>query len=282
MESMAPALPPHAAPPAGAVPCLHCGYDLRGSPQDGRCPECAAPVRRSLVPTDELRHAPARWLRSLSWGTRLVLAMLVAPFAFEQLRSDSLAQKSIQTYTSFYTLFSALFLSGAWLLTRPQARFGPSGPALRWSLRLVSAAPLVSSVLTHVALYLSLRMGSSGLFRVAQLVWIIVTPLPLLLFLHLRGLALRVLNPSLAEHCAIVGVATSAFFCLAQVMVYGGVTPPLLELAATVGMILFYLWALYLLVRFSIAFHRAWKASVTAWGAAGTDDAPATTKPYAE
>jgi hypothetical protein len=234
-----------------------------------------------MVPSDELRHAPARWLASLSWGTRLILTTVAARYVFERLRPDWLPQKSVQAYNSVYTLLWAVFLAGVWLLTRPQQRFNPSGAALRWSLRVMSAGTLASSVLTHVALYVSLLTGSSGLYRYTYFVWLIAAPVPLLLFLHLRGLALRVLNPSLAEHCAIVGVGASAFFCLVQATMYRSWIPVVFELAAPIGLVLFYLWSLYLLVRFSIAFHRAWKASVAAWGAAGTVGAPAATEPHA-
>jgi hypothetical protein len=30
------------------VPCLRCGYNLRGLKIDGLCPECGAPIARSL------------------------------------------------------------------------------------------------------------------------------------------------------------------------------------------------------------------------------------------
>ena len=30
------------------VPCLNCGYNLRGLEEDGQCPECGVPIERSL------------------------------------------------------------------------------------------------------------------------------------------------------------------------------------------------------------------------------------------
>ncbi len=30
------------------APCVHCGYDLRGLPANGRCPECGTAIARSI------------------------------------------------------------------------------------------------------------------------------------------------------------------------------------------------------------------------------------------
>src|SRR5215211_1304756 len=65
---------------AGAVPepaapcCLRCGYDLRGQPAQGRCPECGLPVRNSTAAPDELRLAPPRWLGLITCGAALLVA----------------------------------------------------------------------------------------------------------------------------------------------------------------------------------------------------------------
>ena len=78
---------------------------------------------------------------------------------------------------------------------------------------------------------------------------------------------------SLAEHCAIVGIGGSAAFGFAAVVSHWGTGGAALEMVATVGLSLFYLWSLYLLVRFVFAFRRAWKASVIAWGTGETNPA---------
>jgi hypothetical protein len=90
-------------------------------------------------------------------------------------------------------------------------------------------------------------------------------PFPALLFFHLRRLARRVLNPSLAEHCAIVGVGGSLSLAVGMAGMFVRI-PTALEFAAAVGTMLFFLWTLYLMVRFAIAFHRAHRASAAAWG----------------
>lgn len=46
-----PASAPEVLPPTASVPCVGCGYELRGLASDALCPECARPVRlsRALV-----------------------------------------------------------------------------------------------------------------------------------------------------------------------------------------------------------------------------------------
>src|SRR5438876_719044 len=52
--------------------CLGCGYNLRTLPEDAVCPECAQPVRRSLV-GEQLTFAAPHWVRRLARGATLML-----------------------------------------------------------------------------------------------------------------------------------------------------------------------------------------------------------------
>src|SRR4051794_20030737 len=54
------------------VPCLKCGYNLRGLAASGLCPECAEPIARSLDVYRKLATMP-----QIVWA-RFVLAGLVA------------------------------------------------------------------------------------------------------------------------------------------------------------------------------------------------------------
>ncbi len=53
------------------VPCAPCGYDLRGLPADGRCPECGREIRCSLSP-DRLMFADGAWLADLKRALALL------------------------------------------------------------------------------------------------------------------------------------------------------------------------------------------------------------------
>ncbi|MGB0716415.1 MAG: hypothetical protein ACPGXK_11080 [Phycisphaerae bacterium] len=54
------------------VLCRYCGYNLRGLPIDGRCPECNADVNQSFH-TDLLRYANVDWLRRIKFGIDLMI-----------------------------------------------------------------------------------------------------------------------------------------------------------------------------------------------------------------
>ncbi len=59
--------------------CVACGYNLRTQPAAGVCPECATPVQRSLE-RNLLRFASPDWVRTLAWGTLLLLIALGVQF----------------------------------------------------------------------------------------------------------------------------------------------------------------------------------------------------------
>jgi len=105
-------------------------------------------------------------------------------------------------------------------------------------------------------------------------------PLPLLLFCRLRNLAKRARSAHLAEHCMIVGAGASlSLLYVAFVWVlttngdewfgtwWTGRSQVLLVLELILGVLacLFFLWAVYLLVRFSIAFWMAGRKLRRKW-----------------
>ncbi len=58
------------------LPCVRCGYQLRGLPVSGKCPECGGEVRRSLM-GDLLMFADAGYVRVLLIGAVLAEAGIV-------------------------------------------------------------------------------------------------------------------------------------------------------------------------------------------------------------
>ena len=49
------------------LPCIHCGYNLRGLATDGRCPECGTSIARSIH-GDLLSWADPLWLKRIDRG----------------------------------------------------------------------------------------------------------------------------------------------------------------------------------------------------------------------
>jgi predicted Zn-ribbon and HTH transcriptional regulator len=82
-------LQPYDEPAATAMtdtprPCANCGYDLRGLPQSGTCPECGQPivqVRGVRMKEPPLGHAPRSYLALLSLGLVLMACGWVARWA---------------------------------------------------------------------------------------------------------------------------------------------------------------------------------------------------------
>jgi hypothetical protein len=78
-----PVIPPVGAPPRAPdlsredVPCLNCGYNLRGLTRDGACPECGTPVQRSLQGNLFIFSAP-EYLRALVMGLVCILVAVLA------------------------------------------------------------------------------------------------------------------------------------------------------------------------------------------------------------
>jgi hypothetical protein len=60
------------------VTCVACGYNLRGLADDGKCPECATPIARSIG-GNSLRNADRDWLKSVHRGAGLVYWSCVLP-----------------------------------------------------------------------------------------------------------------------------------------------------------------------------------------------------------
>jgi uncharacterized membrane protein len=56
------------------LPCVKCGYDLRGSDPEGTCPECGAPNANSLI-ADPLWLADSGWAFKIAEGCRWLNCM---------------------------------------------------------------------------------------------------------------------------------------------------------------------------------------------------------------
>jgi hypothetical protein len=219
-------------------------------------------VALSLTPGDELWHAPPAWLAALAWGAWLVTGALALNFPVGRAVWQR-AVRSVELTAAIDIATAVAFAAGVWMQTLPQPRFGP--PGRRWLLRALVLSPLV-----HVTVnYLFSRGGAGGpsglsprglaLFAVMAC----VVPIPALLFLHLRHLALRMGRPRMADHCKVVSIgATASLAGIAWVQIV--TAPAVAELASAAGLV-FYLWSLFLLTRFAVAFGGARRRSAAAW-----------------
>jgi hypothetical protein len=223
--------------------CLRCNYNLHGLPDAGNCPECGLAVARSAdAAGGELRHAPPGWLASLSWGSRLVLLTPLAGYVYAAYVVPNLARMmSLEAYFGVPAALDLAFAAGLWLLTRPQPRHARRHRAWRWALRLLALVPVAQTISVYL-----LMAGRAPAFLRNHQDWAILglVPMPALLFLHLRRLALRVPSRSLAEHCAIVAALGTACFAGAGSGFFVRV-PSGVNFAFGVGVLLTLLWCAF-------------------------------------
>jgi hypothetical protein len=97
------------------LPCLECGYNLRGLPRYGRCPECGVDVGPSVdrLNARTLADADARWLRRLSEGSIVGLAALVICLAVAGATPWWFTWRSQQRIVTLGALCTAWVLTGA-------------------------------------------------------------------------------------------------------------------------------------------------------------------------
>lgn len=111
--------------PTGMLPCFGCGYDLRGSPPRGPCPDCGQPYRRESQYVDVVRQK----LRLIQDDALFALLgslffdLLAGTFVVLALRSDSPAWLVFAPFLAFFYLLLLCLYGSCWIrLLRPGNR----------------------------------------------------------------------------------------------------------------------------------------------------------------
>ena len=192
------------------VGCIGCGYNLRGLPPGGRCPECGASVEESLQ-GHCLWFANKNWLRKLRWAMLLGvsaamlsfllgLVMSVAPNLMADLSTIVLA-----SYGLFGIAIRSISLAGIWLLTSAEpSRLAQETPVnLRTVVRAVAVAGLLvfvaSNFLPYILTTTFARFAFSLLFFAIGTITIVGS------LIILRRLAVRAHRPKLVTAVVIIG-----------------------------------------------------------------------------
>ncbi|MDZ4828650.1 MAG: hypothetical protein SGJ09_00450 [Phycisphaerae bacterium] len=159
--------------PRTSTVCLACGYSLAGLPTDGRCPECATPVARSLR-GNMLEYANPDYVRSLQRGVELVMVGTVVAamwwVATPIIMSVFVGQGRLtfdggmKLVVGADFLGAVLLLAGYWFLTSPDPALRDSASDVR-SRHWLRGLIIFIAVTTLVGLFAILTPGlkNSGL-----------------------------------------------------------------------------------------------------------------------
>ena len=279
---------------ANDSPCGQCGYNLRGLPESGTCPESGASIAWSIR-GNLLQYAPAGWLRKLQLGTLLLLVHVVASLMIgcglsgvsRNIAARSAGTSGLLAIEAMTTLFGIavelVWLAGVVLVTSPDPRTDESDQplTLRKAVVICAVAAFVGqllehtgALLMHAALPLWLALVPRILGQVLGLAGVVVM---FGLFIYYRRLALRIPHAGLARQTrtvmwgmilstgiallgGLVGLVISGIYLSTS----GGPTPSglasmmggaaILACPVVLAVLVFGIWALVLLVQYHQAF----------------------------
>ncbi len=215
-----------ATPPAGAVDaagrltgnlaCRRCGYNLRGLDASASCPECAAPVERSL-PGEPLEFSDPAWLarvaRGITWLAVGVAASLTWRIMLWSIMWIDAGLVRPGLWMAVWVPVSLIELAGAWMLTAPEpTRPGGARLTLRRLARGLTIAGCADVLATmgHAMTWGSAvavfggRPGSGVVDVVDELLGAMAAAGTVAVLAYLRRLLARAARRNLARQAAVV------------------------------------------------------------------------------
>jgi hypothetical protein len=272
------------APKPGAQPihCVRCGYDLRGTDSNGRCPECGLKAYWSLRAPEQLSQYPAGWVASMAWGVRLLGLVYGSTFLIFMLAMTRLVRIDRTSHGDSHGMGWIGFLLIAWMLLHPigawaLARYSGhwTEPRARWNRMLLRIAPF------FIALVLAEAVASFWFPHPAIERWLPVLVFvgliaPAAVFIRLRSVARMITDARLAERGLLVGYGFAVTVILYAIFLVWMQNAPLaaqlplwgqqyVGLSLAVALLLFLILGAMVLTRCMIDFGRAAKVARAQW-----------------
>ncbi|MBI1338202.1 MAG: hypothetical protein GC164_14755 [Phycisphaera sp.] len=198
------------------VPCLACGYNLRGTNLNGRCPECGTAVGRSAH-GDLLLYCEPTWVSQLAKGMNFVLVSILVGFLIGCLSSSAVAysasqhaQPQVQWVQLLHLVPNIIALVGYWLLTTPEPRQQMTEAGL--SARSLARGCLVAAQGLGV-MQIGVSLGQPFVAQILAMPGAILSIVGLVaLLVYLRRIALRMPDTNLASQTLVVMWGTAALY----------------------------------------------------------------------
>ncbi len=235
------AVPAHPETLDEDIPCISCGYNLRGLYPDGRCPECGIPIERSMR-EDLLKLCDPTWVDRLRsgatwayWGLiATVLTLILGTVAAAAVGAFAAfggapgapppAPGSFPLLTTTITVaqwvFMGMMLLGVWKLTSPspaeahQTEMARARKGCRFAVAVVLVAAVCSQAIQPLAIGShNALLVIGGIFGLINVVFFFVGTH--YFFSLMRYLAARVPSDPIAKATRRGGRRLKAFLVLA-------------------------------------------------------------------
>jgi hypothetical protein len=189
--------PPPAAVVLENLPCRNCSYNLRTLPTTGTCPECGSPVADSLH-RDLLRGSSPFWLKTIRFGTRVVIWATVATFI---LYSRVMNGSRMWTYIGVGYIPLVALAAGLWIVTAANQAWNDDekDAVLRRAIRALAISwPMQAFIVLFVQEFPSLLKPDSREFLTVVLGALQCVSM-ILFLVYVRRLALRIPDNDIAS-----------------------------------------------------------------------------------